>query len=143
MSKKIFWSVIIILVLIVATLFFVFWPKSEVINPSPAVNIAFPPAKICDPYSNLDTIVKTGDVKSCVCLTGTKQKSQCQSSIENATAYTKAITQSSAVACDKITAPEMKTACVNIVKSRSTAELQAQKDRNQALLVATTSSPIK
>ena len=116
MQKKVLWSSLIILCLILATLFFASLNKKT-------------PPPLCEPLLNIAGLSKTGDVKSCDCLVGAEKIKQCQNTISNATTYTNALRQSNLSACDNILDVGMKEACISITK----AELEFVKQNVKAL----------
>jgi hypothetical protein len=111
MQKKVLWSSLVVLCLVIIALAFVFWPRN-------IENVNNPSNQACNPYLDISTIVKTGDLKSCDCLTDVAQKSLCQNNISNATSYTSAIEQADLSQCNKIGDPGMKAACINITQGR-------------------------
>jgi hypothetical protein len=74
--------------------------------------------KVCTPYADIATAVKTGDAKSCDCFRSDSLKKQCQTDISDATSYTSAVNRGDLVACEKILNEGMKEACVNIAQSK-------------------------
>ena len=117
MQKKVLWSSVIILILILIALFFVLRPKKT-------------PAPLCEPYLNIAGISKTGDTKSCDCLEGAEQIKQCQAKISNTTTYTDALSQSNLSACDNILDVGMKEACISITKAEQEFVKQNVKANN-------------
>lgn len=105
MKNKVLWSSLIILCLILVTLFFVISTKR---TPSP----------LCEPYLNIAGASKTGDIKSCDCLTDKVQIKQCQDTFSDAFIYTDAINRMDITGCENISKPEMKNTCIAIVKSK-------------------------
>lgn len=72
----------------------------------------------CNPYSDISTVVKTGDTKACDCYADATQRSQCQGRISDATLYTSASNQSDLSMCNKISAIEMKNDCLKLVQAK-------------------------
>jgi hypothetical protein len=103
MNKKILFSIVILLLILVA-LFFVLMPKEEV--------------KKCDPYINLDSVVQTGNLEGCDCLADEAQKTICQKNISNAVIYTKALKQTDLSLCQEISLSQMKEACLSAIKGK-------------------------
>jgi hypothetical protein len=123
MQKKVLWSSLIILVLILTGLFFAFLPKKT-------------PPPLCEPFLNIAEISKTGDIKSCDCLVDQTKIKQCQSAISNATSYTNALNQNSLTACNNISDIGMKEACISITK----AELDFIKQNEAKKVTASTTN---
>lgn len=105
MKKKILWSSIIVLVFILAALFFVLSPKKA-------------RAPLCEPYLNISAVSKTLDTESCNCLKDDSQIKLCQDSFSDAFIYTDALKRMDLTRCESISKPEMKNACITIVKSK-------------------------
>ena len=72
----------------------------------------------CNPYLNIETLAKTGDVKACDCLVDTVKRGQCQMSISDAAYYYKASNQADISLCGNISLAGMKNACVNVVQNK-------------------------
>jgi hypothetical protein len=116
MQKKVLWSSLVILCLILIVVAFSFLFKKN-------------PTSLCEPYLNISEISKTGNLKSCDCLKDAVQIKECQNTISNAATYTDALSQSNLSACNKIIDLGMKEACINITK----AELDFVKQNVNAL----------
>ena len=106
MNKKVLWSIIVVLCLIIvlAILFFVQRNKK----------IAY-----CTSDIDLKSIVETGDVGRCDCFVDQVKKTQCQESITNASSYVQALQQSDTSSCANIKLPAMKAACLNLVQKKT------------------------
>ena len=110
MNKKvlIFSLVVLGLILIITGLVFWFGNRQEETNL----------AKNCNPYLNIETIVKTGDKESCDCLNNKAQQSLCKININNTTSYTSAIQQTDLSQCNNISDFGMKATCIKITQGK-------------------------
>lgn len=109
MQKKVLWSSIIVLVIILSSVFFITNYKKEV----PVVDEAIS----CEPYLNIADASKTGSLRDCDCLTDNNQKMECQNKITQAATYTKALQQNDLNACNTINDVGMREACISITKA--------------------------
>lgn len=91
--------------LILIGLAFFFWPKDEV-------------SQVCNPYLNIEAIIKTGDLKSCDCLDNKLQIKQCQETITGAGSFTAAAQSSDLSSCENIIDIGMKAACIRITQGK-------------------------
>lgn len=114
-KQKLLLSGLTILCLALIIVLYIFWPRGE---SNTDIFLSATTTQSCNPYLDISTIVKTGDLKSCDCLATSSLKTQCQANISNATSYTNALTQSNVSACNNISDLGMKSACIKIIQGK-------------------------
>jgi hypothetical protein len=73
----------------------------------------------CDPYKNMDLIVKDGNLKGCDCITDSARKIKCQDDILNAILYSNALKQTDPALCADISSASLKSDCIDLVKGNA------------------------
>jgi hypothetical protein len=127
MQKKVLWSILIALVLvIVVALFFLIKDKNN------------QTIQTCNPYSDLNSISVDDQITSCDCLKNTLERDQCRVSISNATLYAKALKDVNTDICLNITSLEVKDAC--LVNTKAMAKFMNPYQKTD--LIATSSNKV-
>jgi hypothetical protein len=111
MKKQILSFGLVVLAVVLIVLAFVFWPKSE----NGTNNLS---NSKCNPYLNISSTAKSGDVKNCDCLADASQIKLCQTNVSNITSYTNALQKSELSQCDNIGDIGMKAACQKIIQGK-------------------------
>jgi len=112
--KKILYSIGIVVIFLVVIAVIKFLPEKEMGIATPDIRAE----EKCNPYSNIEEAVLTGDLKSCDCLKKELEKNKCITTINDATFYTTSLKQLNISLCDKISQIEMRKACLVVVKSK-------------------------
>lgn len=112
---------ILFLVFIITALAFIFKSRYQVI---PVVNPVVTSkvetvVTVCDPYSKMESLIKTSNLQGCDCLKDETEKVSCRSTIVNYTLFSKAINEANSSQCTDISVPEMKATCLKLVEETS------------------------
>lgn len=120
MNKKVLVSIISLLVLILAICVIVFISINK--NEAPAIEKTVAPITVkstdCNPYLNIETAVKTGDLKGCECLATESQKTLCKANVTDGALYARALSETDISICNNISDLGMKKACTNVVQGK-------------------------
>jgi len=111
MQKKVFWVtfsiMVFVLIALASSIYFNKKPESPIVEP------------VCDPYKNMDLIVKDGNLNGCDCITDSAIKIKCQKDILNAILYSNALKQTDPSLCSEISDVSLSSDCVDLVKGNA------------------------
>lgn len=129
MQKKVIWSGLIALLLIIIIVVFSLLTGNK----------NYQPVQACDPYADLNSAITSNEIKSCDCLKNVSEREQCRVNISNAAFYSKALREINSELCANITTQVMKETCVSNTKAKA-AFANPYKEMN---LKATSTNKIK
>ena len=131
MQKKVLWSSIIVLGLILIAVAFVFWLKAnnlttETQKVESTLNNTVG-VKDCSLYKDVSSVVVKGDMKGCDCLADTS-KVACRQAVSDNLFYVQAFSQSNPALCEKISAADIKAGCSNMINKKIIATKNGSPD---------------
>ncbi len=109
MQKKVLWSGLIALLLIIIIVVF------SLLNQNKEKQIVLP----CNPYADLNSVPVGGQIKSCDCLKDISEREQCRTGISDGALYNKAMVEINPDICEGITSLSMRQACISNSKAKA------------------------